>query len=115
MKESPQKPEESQSFEDMMFGMTKFMQTIQQEVAIVLIQNKQIRKLSEKILNKPDHEIVNWLNNEVKRFMVAITIAESYGVNMPMNMIATHSSITGNNALADAMEAVQKKIQQINN
>lgn len=115
MPESFEEQEKNKSFEDMMFSMTKFMQTIQHEIAIVLIQNKQVKKLSEKILNKPDHEIVDWLNNEVKKFMVAITIAESYGVNMPMNIIATHSSITGNNALSDAMIAVQERIEQINN
>lgn len=115
MEESPQKPEESQSFEDMMFGMTKFMQAIQHEMAIVLIQHPQVRTRVEKIINKPDHEIVESLNKSVREFVIAMAVGESYGVNMLMNVIVTHSSVTGNNALFDAMATVQERIQQISN
>ena len=44
-----------------------------------------------------------------------MAVAERYEINILMNVIATHSSVTGNSALADAMLAVQEKIQQINN
>ena len=115
MLESPQEPKRNESFEDMMFGMTKFMQAIQNEIAIVLIQHAQVREKVEKLLKKPDHEIVEALNKSVRDFIIAMTLAESYGVNILMNVIATHSSITGNTALSEAMTAVQEKIQQINN
>lgn len=114
MPESPQEPQENQGFEEMMFGMTQFTQAIQNEIAIVLIQRPEIKNRVEKLINKPDHEIVECLNKSVRDFIIAMTIAESYGVNILMNVIATHSSVTGNTALSDGMLAVQEKIQQIN-
>jgi len=115
MEESTEEPEDNQTFEEMMFSMTKFMQAIQHEIAIVLIQNPQIKTRVEKLINKPDHEIVECLNKSVREFIIAMTVAESYGVNIMMNVIAAHSSVTGDASLSDAMVAVQERIQQINN
>ena len=115
MSEYIQEPNENESFEEMMFGMTQFTQAIQNEIAIALVMSPKIRTRIEKIINKPDHEIVESLNKSVRDFIVSMAIAESYGVNIIMNVIATHSSITGNPTLADSMVIVGEKIQKINN
>jgi len=115
MSEHLQKLNENQSLEEMMFGMTQFTQAIQNEIAIALVMSPQIRAKIEKTINKPDHEIVDTLNKSVRDFIVSMAIAESYGVNIMMNVIATHSSITGNPALAESIITIGEKIQQINN
>lgn len=115
MSESIQEPNKNEGLEEMMFGLTQFTQAIQQEIAIALILKPEIRSHIEKIINKPDHEIVESLYKSVNDFIVSMAVAERYEINILMNVIATHSSVTGNSALADAMLAVQEKIQQINN
>jgi len=115
MSEHLQELNENESFEEMMFGMTQFTQAIQNEIAIALVMAPQIRARIEKTINKPDHEIVEILNKSVRDFIVSMAIAESYGVNIIMNVIATHSSITGNPTLAESMITIGEKIQQINN
>lgn len=115
MEDPQQEPEEKKNLSELMFGLTQFTQSIQHEIATVLIQKPEIRTRIEKLINKPDHEIVESLNKSVREFIIAMAVAENYGVNIMMNVIAAHSSVTGDNALSEAMAVVREKIQQLNN
>lgn len=111
--EEPDVPDNGH-FDAMMFQLAVFLGSIQEEISKVLIQNPNVKTETEKILKKPDHEITDALDKAASKFILAMPIASMYGVNLMMNVIEHHSSITGNQTITQACEKVRSKIDSCN-
>jgi hypothetical protein len=112
--QSPNQPPE-EGFVDMMFELAAFLQTVQDEISVVLIQHPKVKKRTEAIMKRPDHEILESLDKAIREFLLVMPTANLYGVNLMIGLIQKHSSITGNTILVDACAEVEKKIQQLYN
>ncbi len=111
--EDPDDPK-GDHFENMMFQLTVFLGAIQEEISKSLILNDKIKKDTEAITNKPDHEIARYLDNVAANVVLAFPVAAKYGVNLPINIIEHHSSITGNPVITQVLERIREKINTYN-
>lgn len=110
MDDAPQ-TNEKEVFLDMMVELTFFLASLQEEISVVLAQNEKVRRETEALIKRPDHEIVAALDNAVNRFLLAMPLASLYGVNLIMNVIEHHSNITGNRTITEVCNKVREKMQ----
>lgn len=117
MEDDIQSPQDfpEQGFVDMMFQLTGFLQAVQDEISVVLIQHPKVKEQTEAMMRRPDHEILESLDKAIREFLLAMPTANLYGVNLIIGLIQKHSSITGNTILVDTCAEVEKKIQQLYN
>lgn len=110
----PFEPDDPVHLENMMFQLTMFLGSIQEEISKSLLQNDKIKTDTEAVLNKPDHEITGVLDKAASKFILAMPVASMYGVNLLMNVIEHHSSITGDQTITQVCEKVREKINACN-
>jgi hypothetical protein len=111
----PQGDPPEQGFVDTMFELAAFLQAIQEEISIVLIQHPKVKKRTEATMKRPDHEILESLDKAIREFLLAMPTASLYGVNLIIGLIQKHSSITGNPIIINAFAEVNKRIKQLYN
>lgn len=102
-------------FLGMMVELSIFMQSLQDDVSVNLIQDSKIKAKTEELIQRHDHEIVEILDNVVSRFVMLMPLANLYGVNLTMSMVAKLATIAGDKEMIEAFYQIWKTSNEYNN
>lgn len=93
-----------------LISLTLLMQEVQLEMSSALVTDPQVMKKVAGITKLPDHEIIAELSKAVRQLVLMMPVASNYGVNLVMNVLETHSLVTGDQTLNNLLAKVMAKL-----